>query len=210
MEPMNCTLHVQADGCDVWLGTQVVARVQRSVAEVLGMPLDKVQVHNHLLGGGFGRRLEPDMAVSAARVAQHADGAPLKVVWTREEDIRHDYYRPLYRDVISATVANGRIASLHYKVCGASILARWLPPAFLNGIDGDAVDSAGRSAPTTSRTCGSSTFAPRPRPCAPASGAAWAATTTSSRSNLSSTRWPRWRARIRLRSGFRCSTSRRA
>ena len=142
MEPMNCTLHVQADGCDVWLGTQVVARVQRSVAEVLGMPLDKVQVHNHLLGGGFGRRLEPDMAVSAARVAQHADGAPLKVVWTREEDIRHDYYRPLYRDVISATVANGRIASLHYKVCGASILARWLPPAFLNGIDGDAVDSA--------------------------------------------------------------------
>jgi isoquinoline 1-oxidoreductase beta subunit len=82
------------------------------------------------------------MAMSAARVAQHADGAPLKVVWTREEDIRHDYYRPLYRDVVAATVANGRIASLHYKVCGASIVARWLPPAFLNGIDGDAVDSA--------------------------------------------------------------------
>ena len=142
MEPMNCTVHVRPDGCEVWLGTQVVARVQRGVADVLGMPLDKVKVHNHLLGGGFGRRLEPDMGPSAARVAQHAGGAPLKVVWTREEDIRHDYYRPLYRDVISATLANDRIASFDYKVCGAAILARWLPPAFKDGLDVDSVDSA--------------------------------------------------------------------
>jgi isoquinoline 1-oxidoreductase beta subunit len=142
MEPMNCTVQVRADGCEVWVGTQVVARVQREVADVLGMPLEKVKVHNHLLGGGFGRRLEPDMAPSAARVAQHAGGAPLKVVWTREEDLRHDYYRPLYRDVVSATLANGRIASFDYKVCGAAIVARWLPPAFKNGIDFDSVDSA--------------------------------------------------------------------
>ena len=142
MEPMNCTVHLQPDGCEVWLGTQVVARVQRSVADVVGMPVDKVKVHNHLLGGGFGRRLEPDMAAIAARVAQHAGGAPVKVVWTREEDIRHDYYRPLYRDLVSATLVNGRIASFKYKVCGSAVMARWLPSAFEKGIDIDAVDSA--------------------------------------------------------------------
>jgi isoquinoline 1-oxidoreductase beta subunit len=142
MEPLNCTIHVRADGAEVWIGTQVVARVQQVVAKQLGLPVEKVVVRNHLLGGGFGRRLEPDMAGTAARVAQHVDGAPLKVVWTREEDIQHDYYRPMYRDVVSGTLANGTIASLQYKVCGAAILARWLPPAFQKGIDVDSVDSA--------------------------------------------------------------------
>ena len=63
-------------------------------------------MHNHLLGGGFGRRLEADMVDSAVRIAKHVD-APIKVVWTREEDIRHDVYRPVYRDVISASLSNG-------------------------------------------------------------------------------------------------------
>ena len=99
-------------------------------------------MRNHLLGGGFGRRLEPDMALGAVRVAQHLDGAPVKVVWTREEDIQHDIFRPMYRDVIAATLANGKIAAFKYKVCGSAVLARWLPPAFQKGIDGDAVDSA--------------------------------------------------------------------
>ena len=142
MEPMNCTVQVHRDGCDVWLGTQVMSMVRKGVAEVLGMPVQKVNVHNHLLGGGFGRRLESDMARSAARVAQRLPGVPVKVVWTREEDMKQDYYRPMYRDVVTATLGKGGVESLHYKVCGSSIVARFLPDAFKDGIDVDAVDGA--------------------------------------------------------------------
>ena len=97
MEPMNCTVHVTPGACEVWIGTQVMARVPVHAAQAAGLPLDKVTVHNHLLGGGFGRRLEADMVATAVRIAKHVDG-PVKVVWTREEDIQHDIYRPVYRD----------------------------------------------------------------------------------------------------------------
>jgi isoquinoline 1-oxidoreductase subunit beta len=141
MEPMNCTVHVRPDGVEVWIGTQVIARVQETVAKVAGVPLDKVVVHQHLIGGGFGRRLEPDMALSATRVARHVDG-PVKVVWTREEDIRHDIYRPAYRDILSAKLADGKIVGWKHKVCGSSVMARFLPPVFQHGVDIDGVDSA--------------------------------------------------------------------
>jgi len=141
MEPMNCTVHVQADACEVWVGTQVLSRVQAIAATVTDLPLEKVTAHNHLVGGGFGRRLEVDMVEQAVRIAKRVD-APVKVVWTREEDIQHDIYRPVYRDVFSASLANGRIAAWTHRVTGSSILARWLPPAFQKGIDIDAVDSA--------------------------------------------------------------------
>ena len=81
------------------------------------------------------------MAVSAVRIGKQVDG-PVKVVWTREEDMRHDVYRPVYRDTISATLSGGKIAAWKYRVTGSSVMARWLPPAFQNGIDIDAVDSA--------------------------------------------------------------------
>ena len=142
MEPMNCTVQLGKDSCEVWLGTQVISRVQNTVAKLTGLPVEKVTVHNHYIGGGFGRRLEPDMALKAVRVAQQLDGEPVKVVWTREEDIRHDYYRPVYRDTIAAALKDGRIEAWRYKITGSSILARWLPPAFQKGIDGDAIDSA--------------------------------------------------------------------
>jgi isoquinoline 1-oxidoreductase beta subunit len=142
MEPMNCTVQLRKDSCEVWLGTQVMSRVQATVASLTGLPAEKVTVHNHYLGGGFGRRLEPDMALKAVRVAQHLDGEPVKVVWTREEDIQHDYYRPAYRDAIAATLKNGRIDAWRYRITGSSVMARWLPPAFQKGIDPDAVDSA--------------------------------------------------------------------
>ena len=105
------------------------------------MPVEKVIVNNHLLGGGFGRKLEPDMVVAAVRIAKQVDG-PVKVVWTREEDIQHDVYRPVYRDTIAATLSDGKIVGWKYKITGSAILARWLPPAFQKGIDIDAVDGA--------------------------------------------------------------------
>jgi isoquinoline 1-oxidoreductase beta subunit len=141
MEPMNCTVHVTPNSCEVWIGTQAIARVQQYAAKAAGLLTDKVTVHQHLLGGGFGRRLEADMAESAVRIGKHVDG-PVKVVWTREEDIQHDLYRPAYRDVISASLQNGKIVAWKYKISGSSIFARWLPPAFQGGIDADAVDSA--------------------------------------------------------------------
>src|SRR5580698_4862158 len=141
MEPMNCTVHLTPGACEIWIGTQIMTRVQQSAAKAAGLPLDKVTVHNHYLGGGFGRRLEADMVASAVRIAKEVD-TPIKVVWTREEDVQHDVYRPAYRDVISASLSGGKIVAWKYKVSGSSIMARWLPPAFQNGIDIDAVDSA--------------------------------------------------------------------
>jgi isoquinoline 1-oxidoreductase beta subunit len=141
MEPLNCTVHVTPGACELWTGTQALTRVQQYAAKAADVPLDKVTVHNHLLGGGFGRRLEADMVATAVRIGKNVDG-PVKVVWTREEDIQHDIYRPVYRDVISATLSGGKIAGWKYRISGSSIMARWLPPAFKNGIDIDAVDSA--------------------------------------------------------------------
>jgi isoquinoline 1-oxidoreductase subunit beta len=142
MEPMNCTVLCKPDSCEIWIGTQVMTRVQQTVAKLLNLPVDKVTVHNHMLGGGFGRRLEPDMALASVRIAHEMQGVPVKVIWMREEDMQHDVYRPAYRDVIAATLSDGRIAGWKYKVAGSSIMARWLPPAFQKGIDIDAVDSA--------------------------------------------------------------------
>ncbi len=141
MEPVNATIHLKPGSCEIWTGSQVIARVQSEGAKAAGLPVEKVIANNHLLGGGFGRRLEPDMVVKAVRIAKHVDG-PVKVVWTREEDIQHDVYRPVYRDTIAATLSDGKIVGWKYKIAGSAILARFLPPAFQKGIDIDAVDSA--------------------------------------------------------------------
>jgi isoquinoline 1-oxidoreductase subunit beta len=141
MEPQNCTVSLTPGACEIWTGSQVLSRVQQTAAAAAGLPIDKVTVHNHYIGGGFGRRLETDMITSAVRIAKQVD-APVKVVWTREEDIQHDIYRPVYRDVISASLKDGKIVAWKYKVCGSSVMARWAPSIFVNGIDIDAVDSA--------------------------------------------------------------------
>src|SRR6267142_1541133 len=141
MEPLNATVHFKPDSCEIWTGTQIVSRVQAEAAKAAGLPIEKVIVNNHLLGGGFGRKLEPDMVVAAVRVAKQVDG-PVKVVWTREEDIQHDIYRPVYRNNITAALVDGKVAAWKHKVTGSAILARWLPPAFQKGIDIDAVDAA--------------------------------------------------------------------
>jgi isoquinoline 1-oxidoreductase beta subunit len=141
MEPLNCTVHVTPNSCDVWVGTQIIARAQSVAANAAGLSEDKVTIHQHLLGGGFGRRLEVDMIAAAVRIGSKVDG-PVKIVWTREEDIQHDIYRPVYRDKISARLSGDKVIAFKYRVAGSSVIARWLPPAFKKGIDGDAVDSA--------------------------------------------------------------------
>jgi isoquinoline 1-oxidoreductase subunit beta len=142
MEPMNCTVHVRHDACEVWVGTQVCARAQSTAAKTTGLPLDKVVVHNHLLGGGFGRRLEIDTVTRAVQIAMHVDG-PVKVIWTREEDIQHDMYRPYWFDRFSAGLDGaGRLLAWQHRFAGSSIIARWLPPGFKNGLDADSTDGA--------------------------------------------------------------------
>jgi len=119
---------------------QAVAEAM-AFAKAEGLPLEKVIVHNHLIGGGFGRRLEVDYIAKAVRIAQKVDG-PVKVIWTREEDIQQALYRPFYFDRFAASLSNGRITAWSHKIAGSSILARWAPPAFEDGLDGDAVDGA--------------------------------------------------------------------
>ena len=142
MEPMNCTVHVRKDGCDLWVGTQAPTLTQAVVADITGLPKDAVKIHNQLLGGGFGRRLEPDGSVLAVKIAQQVDG-PVKVVWSREEDIQHDMYRPYYYDRLSAGLdANGTPVAWTHRVAGSSIFARYVPFLFKNGLDPDAVEGA--------------------------------------------------------------------
>jgi isoquinoline 1-oxidoreductase beta subunit len=142
LEPMNCTVHVRKDGCEIWVGNQAIARCQAAAARVLGLPLDKVMLHNHLIGGGFGRRLESDGVARAVQIAQQVDG-PVKVVWTREEDIQHDMYRPYFYDRLSAGLdANGKPVAWNNRFAGSSIIARYLPPGFNKGLDPDTTEGA--------------------------------------------------------------------
>jgi isoquinoline 1-oxidoreductase beta subunit len=141
MEPMNCTVHVRPDACEIWVGNQVITRTQAVAAKLTGLPLGKVIVHNHLIGGGFGRRLEVDMIAKAVRIAQKVDG-PVKIVWTREEDVQQAMYRPMYFDRLAAALTDGKITAWSHRVVGSSILARFAPPAFVKGLDADAVDGA--------------------------------------------------------------------
>jgi isoquinoline 1-oxidoreductase subunit beta len=140
LEPLNCTVHVTPTSAEAWIGTQVMERVHAAVAKAAGLPESQVTVHNHLLGGGFGRKLEPDMAYTAARIAKQVEG-PVKVVWTREEDMRHDFYRPAYRDLLWARLEGERIVAWKHRVSGSSVNARFLPRVFQKGIDPDSVES---------------------------------------------------------------------
>jgi isoquinoline 1-oxidoreductase beta subunit len=142
MEPMNCTVHVRPDSCEVWVGTQVAGRARQAAAQVTGLAVEKVVVHNHLLGGGFGRRLDHDGIVMATRVAQQVDG-PVQVVWSREEDIRHDSYRYLNRSRIVVRLGpDGLPVSWRHRVVGPAIMARFLPILFKDGIDLDITGGA--------------------------------------------------------------------
>ena len=144
MEPINTTIHVRPDGADVWVGTQVPVRARMTVAHETGLKPGTIQVHNQIMGGAFGRRLDIDSITQAARIAKHLD-YPVKLIWTREEDIQHDLYRPYYYDRISAGLdSKGAIVGWSHRVTGSSVMARWAPPGMTEGgrLDPDAVECA--------------------------------------------------------------------
>jgi isoquinoline 1-oxidoreductase subunit beta len=142
MEPMNCTVHLTRDGCDIWVGTQIPGITQAAVMKLTGLEREQVRIHNHLLGGGFGRRLEYDGTVRAVQIAQQVSG-PVQVIWSREEDIQHDMYRPYYYDRMSAGVdGQGKPIAWWHRITGSSIVARYSPAWIKDGVDPDAVDGS--------------------------------------------------------------------
>ena len=139
MEPMNCTAQFKGGQLEIWAPTQVPGLARAAAAKVAGVSEDKVKVHVTLLGGGFGRRLEVDVAVQATQLAMAADGAAVQLVWTREQDMTHDFYRPMHVAQLSAAVnAQGHIDSLQIKSAGDAISPRWMSrvlPALSGPID---------------------------------------------------------------------------
>jgi isoquinoline 1-oxidoreductase beta subunit len=143
MEPMNATAWVRDDAVDVWAPTQVPSRCQSSAMKISGLPAEKCSIHTTLLGGGFGRKLEVDAVEDALEVSK-AIRKPVKVTFTREDDIQHDFYRPMSVNVVSGTVdTSGNLVSLVHTVVAPSIAKRWLPVFFKDGIDPLAMDGAG-------------------------------------------------------------------
>ncbi len=140
MEPMNCTAHVRADGCDVWVPTQNQTRAQEVAAEAAGLPKEKVRIHTTLLGGGFGRRLESDFVAEAVRLSKAA-GVPVKVIWSREDDTRHGFYRPAtYNRLAAGLDAQNKPIAWTHHIVAPPILLKFGP--LQNGIDRTLIDGA--------------------------------------------------------------------
>lgn len=141
MEPLNCTVHVHDGSCEVWVGSQAPARAQQFAARALGIPVEKVTINNFLIGGGFGRKLEADWVEQAARIGAQVKG-PVKVIWSREEDIQHDYYKPFFRDEFSGALdKDGKLIAFSHRFAGSAVITRYAS-VWVKDIDGDAVESA--------------------------------------------------------------------
>ncbi|WP_342418309.1 xanthine dehydrogenase family protein molybdopterin-binding subunit [Rhizobium sullae] len=124
------------------VGTQNLSAAKAAAAAVTGLEPEKIIINNHIVGGGFGRRLEVDGIVHAVKVAMHVD-SPVKVIWSREEDIQHGYYRPYYYDRMSGAIdEQGNPVAWMHRVSGSSIFARIAPAAMQNGVDPDGVEGA--------------------------------------------------------------------
>ncbi len=140
MEPMNCTADVKQGGCDIYLGTQVQQVAQMTAAAAAGLQPSQVRVFTTLLGGGFGRRLDIDF-IPAAVLASKAMAAPVKVIWTREDDMTHDTYRPpALEDMSGAFDAAGKLIAVKLHVTSPSITERMFPP--VKGVDDSVVEYA--------------------------------------------------------------------
>jgi isoquinoline 1-oxidoreductase beta subunit len=142
MEPMNCTAWVRPDGVDLWVGTQAQGFNQQTAAKITGLPPESVKVHTTLLGGGFGRRFEQDFIAEAVQVSK-AIGAPAKVVWTREDDMQHDFYRPTTWNRLTAALdAGGMPIAWTHRIVGHSIASRALPQIVKDGLDPSSIEGA--------------------------------------------------------------------
>jgi isoquinoline 1-oxidoreductase beta subunit len=140
MEPMNCTADVKANGCDLYVGTQVQQVSQTTAAASAGLKPEQVRVYTTLIGGGFGRRLDIDF-IPAAVEASKALGAPVKVIWTREDDMTHDTYRPpAYEEVSGGLDASGKLVAWKLHITSPSITARMFPP--VKGVDDSVIEAA--------------------------------------------------------------------
>jgi len=136
MEPMNCTAMVTGDRVEVWVATQNGDATLAAAAETLGVPLSNVKVHKHHLGGGFGRRGQQDYVRQAVNIAKQVQGRPIKLIWSREEDMQHGLYRPITQAKMTGGLdAAGNLTGLHMRISGQSILAYLLPSRMVNGVD---------------------------------------------------------------------------
>ncbi len=140
LEPLAATAHVQADRCDVWVGTQSPSRVQQWGAKLTGLPEDRIVVHTRTIGGAFGRRGEWDYYLEAIELSKLL-AVPVKLMWTREDDMQHDFYRPANASRLAAGLAaDGRIEWLAGRVAAPSINRRRSPAALERGIDQSLVE----------------------------------------------------------------------
>ncbi|HWZ74870.1 MAG TPA: xanthine dehydrogenase family protein molybdopterin-binding subunit [Casimicrobiaceae bacterium] len=148
MEPMNCVVNLNADGCEVWNGEQFHTVDQGAVAEIVGVAPERVKINQLFAGGSFGRRANPasDFLREAAYIAKAIKGAaPVKLVWTREDDMRAGYYRPMYYHTIKAALdASGNVIAWQQRIVGQSILAGTPFEKMLvkDGVDGTSVEGA--------------------------------------------------------------------
>jgi isoquinoline 1-oxidoreductase subunit beta len=142
MEPLCCTAQMGPTGIDIWTGSQVPTIAQMVIAQIFKVPQEQVRIHNQLIGGAFGRRLEFDFIIQAVAIAAQA-GVPVKTLWTREDDTQHDMPRPMYLDRVSATLAaDGSVSAWQHQITGSSIYARKFPSFMKDGVDPDAVEGA--------------------------------------------------------------------
>jgi isoquinoline 1-oxidoreductase subunit beta len=136
MEPLNATALYTADRCEVWTSTQNGEAALAATAEAAGLPLDKCDVHKLLLGGGFGRRARTDYVTQAVAIAKQMPGTPVKLLWSREEDMTHDAYHPITQcRLTGAFDADNNLTGLHMRISGQSILAALAPSRLQNGRD---------------------------------------------------------------------------
>ncbi|MEJ2175921.1 MAG: molybdopterin-dependent oxidoreductase [bacterium] len=126
MEPMNCTARVSANEVEIWAPTQVPSFARAAAAKTAGVSEERVKLHVTLLGGGFGRRLETDVIVQAVRVAMQTEGRPVKLAWSREQDMTHDFYRPAHVARLEAAIDRaGGVSGLRVRSSGDAITPRW-------------------------------------------------------------------------------------
>lgn len=146
MEPMNATALYTADKCEVWCGTQNGEAAFAAVLEASGLPAEKCDVHKVMLGGGFGRRGQTDYVRQAVVIAKQMPGTPIKLLWSREEDMAHGRYHPITQcKMTGAFDANNNLVALHYRLSGQSILFSLRPEALQNGMDPAAFQGVAQS-----------------------------------------------------------------